>query len=367
VRRRHAEGDLSARAAAPLVATWALLPLARPDAVLLVGAQAVALLALAPAPRRRAAAALGAALAVAALPAAAYYGYSWAELGTPSTSSQQRAAALHEFATHLAGPFYRSGDALRELTSSPWVVALVPALAGFALLWRARARLLPAYAALAVLGYLALLTFVAPAFHDTPRYVLPLVPLVVVGVASLLGRARGSALWWPALALAALAIGGTSLDALRDRVNLTRSFGITRTEVFEREPVARVNALARPGDVLLAYEVQLRYYLRPDVRVLSQDGVTDAKVRPYQRRRDLTAFLRRYRPGWWIADENVNTRPYLRGSVLQRALLDFRRRPAPRARTIDGIRFELVAVRRRPLARGFGGWQMLFRLGYPRA
>jgi hypothetical protein len=330
--------------------------------VILVVAQALALWWFAPVPRRRAAATLLAALAVAAIPAAAYFGWSWIDLGTPSTSSQQRAFALHEFAGRLFGPLYRSAAAVDEVTSSPWIFALAPAAVGLALTAR---RWLAAYGALTLGGYLAFLTFVAPAFHDTPRYLLPVVPLVAAGVSCALARTRGSALRWPAAAAAVLAIGASSGVAARDRVELLRSFGITKEEVFERDAVARLNALARPGDAVLAYEVQLRYFLRGDVRVLATDGVTDGKVRPYQDSRDLTAFLMRYRPRWWIADRNTLTRPYMRGSVLARALRAHTGGARPATPTIDGIAFTVVARRGRPLARGFGGWLVLFRLGYP--
>jgi hypothetical protein len=352
--------------AAPLFVVWAALPLARPEAVLLVALQALALLLFSPVDRRRAAATILSGLALAAVPAAAYFGYSLAELGTPSTSSQGRGFALHESAGRLFGPFYRSADALRELTRSPWIFAVVPGLAGLAVLLRNRStRWLGAYGVAAVAAYVSLLTFVAPAFYDTPRYLLPVVPIVVVGTACLLARTRGSRLWWPAVGAATLVLGGSAVHRLEERVDFMRSLEISNHEVFERDVTALVNRLARPGDVLLSYEVQLRYYLRDDVRILSQDGIIDGKVHPYQERRDMTAFLLRYRPRWWIADGNVNTRPYLKGSVLERSLLAFRQHPHAGARTLDGVRFTLVARRKRPPAVGFGSWEMLFRLDYP--
>ena len=134
--------------------------------------------------------------------------------------------------------------------------------------------------------------------------------------------------------------------------------------MFERDVVGTINKLAHPGDTLLAYEVQLRYYLRTDVSVLSEDGITDAKVRPYQTPARMTAFLRRYRPDWWIADANVTTRPYMRGSVLDRVFTSFKADRTLKTENIGGIRFTLVERRSRPLAPGFGGWQMLFQLSY---
>lgn len=359
-------GRIDRRTLAPLVTVWAAMPLARPDAVILVAAQLVALFVCAPGARRSAAAVLLGAAAVATIPSLLYFGYSAVELGTPSTSSQERAFAIREVAAPLIGPFKRSAAAAHELTSSPWVFATPLCLAGLAGMLRSlHARWIGVHGGLALAAYVALLTFVTPAFYETPRYLLPVVPIVVTGVACLIVRSRGSTLWWPAIAVAALVLGCSAASELRSQVDLQRSFAITRDEVFERDVVARIDQLASPGDSVLSYEVQLRYYLRRDLRVLSEDGITDGKVAPYQSRHDLTGFVDRYQPRWWIADQNVTTRRYMRGSVLERAFLDFKRSPRRPSRTIDGIRFALVAQRARPLARGFGGWQMLFRLSYP--
>ncbi|HEX8067715.1 MAG TPA: hypothetical protein VF520_14440 [Thermoleophilaceae bacterium] len=359
-------GALTAGAAAPLAAVWAALPLARPDAAVLVAAQAVAMLAFAPVERRRAAVALLATLAVAAIPAAAYFGYSTIELGTPSTSSDARAYALQEFARDFVGPLYRNAEAVREVLGSPWIFAFLPGLAGLGLMARrAETRWLALHGALSIGAYLFMLSFVAPGFHDTARYLLPLVPVIVCSAAYLLARVPGPAARAGAMAVAALAIGLASADRLNDDLDLLASFGIDEHEVFSREPTSRVNALAAPGDVLLSYEVQLRYFLRDDVRVLSEDGIVDGKVADFQPSGDMTGFLLRHRPRWWIADENVRTRPYMRGSVLDRALLAFRSDRSTPSRTLDGVRFDLVARRSTPLQPGFGGWQMLFRLAYP--
>jgi hypothetical protein len=366
LRRWREEETLSVASLAPLVAVWAALPLARPDAVILVAAETVALFAFAPGPRRRAALTLVAGLALASLPAAVYFGYSLVELGTFSTSSQGRAEALREANDKWIGPLYLSRHGVRELFSSPWVFGVVPALAGLALLGRSQpSRWLAAYGGLAMAGYLALLTFITPGFFDTQRYLVPLVPIVVVGAASLLAQVRGSRLWPAAVLAGVLAIGGSAVHELRKTTRFARAIGITEHEVFERDVDATINRLARPGDRVLSYEVQMRYFLRGNVSVLSEDGITDGKVAPYQSSRDMTGFLLRYRPRWWIADRNVTTRRYMKGSVLHRAFVGFQRDPSERAARLDGIGFRLIARRDRPLAAGFGGWQMLFELRYP--
>jgi hypothetical protein len=348
-----------------LVATWALLPLTRPDAAIVVVAEAIALVFAGPVDWRRAARTTVVGLAVAAIPAAAYYGYSLVHLGTFSTSASERTFALHEAAQRWVGPLYLSTDALHQLFATYWALVTIPGLVGLGLLARNRpTRWIGVTGGLVFLAYLVLLTFVSPGLTDTPRYLVPVTPFLVVGAARCISALSGSRARLAALGVGLLLIGGLSIPDLHSRAVWLRSLGLTQNEVFEQDAVARVNALAHPGDTLLAYEVQLRYSLRPDVSVLSEDGITDAKVRPYQTPAAMAGFLERYRPRWWIADRDVAIRPYMRGSVLDQVYAAFTANKAMTHETVDGITFALVARRSRPLAPGFGGWQMLFRLSY---
>ncbi len=365
LKRSRDSADLRLRSLMPLMLIWAILPLARPDATVVVLAEAAALVLAGPWNRLQAARVTAIALVVAAVPAAGYYGYSLVHLGTFSTSASERAFALHEAARHWLGPFYFSPDALRQLFGTFWVVVTVPGLAGLGLLaWKRQTRWLGFVGGVVLVGYVFLLTFISPGWYDTPRYLLPVTPVLAIGAARCLCSVRVPRVGLGVLCLAALLIGGLSLKDLHHRVVWLRSLGLTSNEVFERDVVSRINTLAHPGDKLLAYEVQLRYYLRSDVSVLSEDGITDAKVRPYQAPTRMAAFLLRYRPNWWIADGNVATRPYMRGSVLDQVFMTFKADRGLKSQTLDGIRFILVARRSRPLAPGFGGWQMLFRLSY---
>ena len=365
LKRSEGSPDLPLRSLASLILIWAALPLVRPDATVVVVAEAVGLVMAGPWRRARAAQVTALALVVAAVPALAYYGYSAVHVGTFSTSASERSFALHEVAPHWLGPLYLSWDALHQLFGTFWVLVTVPGLAGLGLLARKReTRWLGLVGGAVFLAYLFLLTFISPGATDTPRYLLPVIPLLVIGTARCLSSFRAPRTGLAVLGLSAVLIGGLGLRDLHHRVVWLRSLGLTTNEVFERDVVSQINRLAHPGDTVLAYEVQLRYYLRHDVSVLSEDGITDAKVRPYQSPARMAIFLRRYRPDWWIADANAATRPYMRGSVLDRAFTTFKADRSLRAETIGGIRFTLVARRSRPLAPGFGGWQMLFRLAY---
>ena len=135
-------------------------------------------------------------------------------------------------------------------------------------------------------------------------------------------------------------------------------------EIMERGVMTRVNRIAPPHATVLAYEVQARYLLRDDLRLLSVNGITDGKVAPYRPKRDMTGFLQRYRPGYWIANDVVKTLPYTRASILDTVIRTYESNPRQRTLGAGGIRFELVARRSHPPPAGFAGWLFLFKLHY---
>jgi hypothetical protein len=101
-----------------------------------------------------------------------------------------------------------------------------------------------------------------------------------------------------------------------------------------------VNSFAEKNCTILAYEVQDRYYLRDDLDLLSLDGIVDGKIIPYYQ--DVTGFLLRYQPDYWLANDAVNYRPYLFKSILR----DVMGRASTLNSTVEinGIRFTNVWV-----------------------
>ena len=368
-----ADGErLELRALVPLALIWAALPLARPESTVLVPLQMGCLLLARPGSRRRDVRVLLGAAALAALPAALYFGYSTIELGVPSTSSAARSAWLREHADRL-GPLYVSSDALHYLVTPPIWYATLPSLGGLALLLRRRReRWLAVYALGGVAVYLLLLTFVTPGFYDTGRYMLPVVPFIVLGGAALLRELeRRPALLVAGLALAAAFVIRPAVDVLTEDAQHLRDVPTTLDNTLERGAATTVNRLAAPGTVVLANEVQVRFLLRSDLSVLSLDGITDGKVLPYIGPRDLARFVRRYRPGYWIADTATEPVPpgatplrLLGSSVLAAAVRRFNADARLRDTQLEGIHFHLVRRRAGPLPYRFGPWTKVFRLSY---
>jgi hypothetical protein len=371
VRRWESDGRITLGAIAPLVLVWSVMPLSRPDATLLVPLQIAALWAVGPSRSVRTLVTLCGAAAVAAIPAALYFGYSYVTLGSISVSSKCRAFALLESADRI-GPLVLSRTALGYVGSVLYAIAL--AGLGLDLVRRERTTAWAGlYGAAAMLLYPILLVFVQPVTNDLPRYFLPIAPFIVLGAGRALARGEqamrrderpGRAWLVSAAVVLLLFVARPPLAVLGEAYEQSRR-GYTFDEIVEREVVEKVNRIARPGESVLAYEVQGRYYLRPDISLLSLDGITDGLVAPYLHSADMGAFIRLHRPTYWIANGAGSYRPYLRRSILQRVTDHFARDTTARSLTIDGIAFELLDRRTRPMPRGFAGWTLLFRLGYP--
>jgi len=345
----------------PLLAVWAALPLARPDAAVLVVLELVALTTTGPARGRRKTLLLAGAAGLAAMPAVAYYGYSQLTLGSYTVSNSTRAIDQRRAADSL-GPLLYSKPALTYLEGI-WYALLLAAI-GIWRFWRTDGRRwLAVYAVTAIAAYCLLLVFYPVTFY-MERYFLPAGVFIVVGIAQALiylwrRTLVGVGACMVAAVVLTLSLGDAVNSASRERGN-PYSFN----EIMEKGVVSRVNRIAPPHTTVLAYEVQARYLLRDDLRLLSVNGITDGKVAPYRPKRDMTGFLQRYRPSYWIANDVVKTLPYTRSSILDNVIRTYESNPRQRTLGAGGIRFELVARRSHPPPAGFAGWLFLFRLHY---
>jgi hypothetical protein len=301
---------------------------------------------------------------IAAIPSALYFGYSLVTLGAVSVSSRGRAFALHEAAQKL-GPLFFSKPALAYLGSI--LYALLLAALGIDLFRRDNpTRWLALYGAGALIVYPLLLVFVQPVTNDLPRYFLPIAPIIVAAIARIFRRWREEPmrLWAVATLVLAIAFVLKPVGSLLGDAIDQRGRGYSFDEIVEREAADMVNRIAKPGDTLLAYEVQDRYYLRDDIGIMSLDGLTDGRVAPFLASGDMAAYLKKHRPAYWLANSAVDYRPYLRNSILHDVVERYDRDSSTKEVALEGITFRLVRRRTRPMPRGFAGWTYLFELGY---
>jgi hypothetical protein len=357
--------DPSWRQIGLLGATWAAIPLARPDATIVVVLEALALWRGGQARGGVRALPLAIGLAVAAIPALTYFGYSEAHLGTWSVSSQNRAFALKETASTI-GPFSYSTATLRFLASH--IVVVAAAAYGCVALARTRStRWLGACIAGGFVAYVLLLTVVSPVTDDADRYLLPTAPLIAVAVAAAFGQVERRLSSQRAVALVTVAglvlIGGQGVKRVIDAIGV-RNSNYPFAQIMEEDLAHRINAVAPPGATVLGYEVQDRYFLRRDIDLISLDGITDGKVAPYLERHDMGAFLRRYRPTYWAVNDAVNYRPFLVKSILHGAARSAANLGVGKTVTVAGIHFQVVARRPAPPPAGFAGWTLLLHLTY---
>jgi hypothetical protein len=357
---------------------WAVLPVTRPDTTLVVAIERLVLVGVGWSGPRRAARLVVTALA-AAIPSLLYFGCSLLTLGTPSVSSESRSFALAEYARVWHGIHY-SQAALNYLSSVkiPMIVGGV----GLMLLMRRPATRVMGLTGLAVCAAYALtVTLVAPVTSDVQRYLLPVDPFVALGIAVVLiewaRQLRRSAapdarlLRVPARealvvsAVLVLANLGGKLLAPVDRAVAYSRFGYTLDTIVQHDAAEIVNRTAPPHATVLDYEVQDRYDLRPNLRLLALDGLTDGRVMPYLEHDHLLRFLRRYRPTYWIAGDALDYRPSLRRSALHPIYVALRRSHGHTQMTHDGIRFTVIARRHTPLPPGTSGWwRMIVKLSY---
>jgi hypothetical protein len=263
---------------------------------------------------------------------------------------------------------------VRYLFSSPIVFAFVPGLAGLVLLARRRAGRFAALAGLAaIVAYVALLSFVSPGFLDTPRYLLPVAPFVVVGIAALFRAIPTERSAWVVAAGIALALAVClpAVQVLRDDAATLRDAPYSFDNNLQRGATDILNRTAARDSTVLAYEVQVRWFLRPDLHVLSLDGITDGKVLDYIPDKDIDGFLRRYRPRYWVADPSADPpepgakrSSYITDSALGRAMAKLRADTSLTTVEESGIRFRVIARRPGPLPYRFGPWTAVLELTY---
>jgi hypothetical protein len=348
-----------------LAVIWSLLFLTRPDAIILVGIESISIFfSLKPLSLSHLRTIL-AALFFSLIPAFLYYGYSFIELGAFSVSGSCRAFALQEKSSHLFGVVSYS------LPSIIYLLLNIPLLylagIGIKKMQGGKYSWLSIYCLLVVLTYCFLLTFVSPVSDDLPRYYLPMtsVLLIPIGIGvSEIGRKlslsprnkKFASSFYSAIIIFPLAFMWMQVI-----IQLNHDYHFD--EIMEREAVEIINRQARKNDIVLAYEVQDRYYLRDDISILSLDGITDGKVYEFMKTGALYDFLMKERPRFWIANDAIEYRAYLRKSFLHEIYEQFLKGSISQFK-YKGILFSSIATREKEMPKGFSGWRLVLKLDY---
>jgi hypothetical protein len=316
-----------------LAVVWALMFFDRPELAVVIGFEALIL-----GWRRHLPLA-----ALAAVPAGIYYAYSQVSLGSYSVSNVARTIDNGELASHF-GPLLLSGPAI------DYLIGLAP-LAAIAAIgaWSNRRH---ALVVLGVLGVFAAMLVLYPVTLYVPRYALAALPMLALGVGLAIARA-------PLLSLFVVGLVTAPTASSLVTASIAGQHGYSFDTVTERTVIERLNTLAPPNAAVLGYEVQDRWYLRPDLRYLAVNGLTDGLITNWRDRGDVSGYLKTYCPVIWIANDQDYGAPYYRGTVLDAAYRDLMSGTARTER--DGITFTVVDRPAPPIG-GFAGARMLVQL-----
>lgn len=357
---------ISRRLALLLTFVWCCIPLSRPDAavVLLIHFFVLAFFFFQHQQRDQIVK-LAALLLIACVPTVLYFAYSSVTLGVFSTSSISRSYALRELASQVFGVQF-SVEVVRFFLSRLVFLGLLLAIWGQLRLRRRSDTTVAWFAIFCIVAYILLFTFVSPATFDVDRYLLPplvfLAVLVSPAVADIYRAAQVQRATTFILLSCALVVL-TPLRFVLGQANFHAARGLTLETIAEKGIIDFLNTHAPDESVVLAYEVQDRFFLRPDLSVLSLDGITDGKVLPYMESGDMLAFLNNYRPDYWLANEAVFRREYLSGTVLHEV---GEQNDANEGDVLEaeGIRFTVLKRNTSQTIPGFDSYKRLYRLEY---
>ena len=356
-----------------LIVIWALIPLARIDATSIIFFNFLVLLWYHRHDHKQATWDI-LRFAISLLPAALYFGYSKLTLGSFSVSSYCRAFKLKEFSSATLFGHPVSWSLIQTLFTSRacyWVWFAIIATLVFK--FHRKYPWLIVLTALAVTCYIIMLTFIAPVSGDIYRYSIPLVPLISVMIA--LGASHTQAFlrqrlpyslfqnYIFAAILAAAILYFLPTHRLVKQSSRLAVYGYTPNTIFEKNIADYLNKTIPVNSTVLAYEVQIRLFLRPDINVLSLDGITDGKVAPYLASANMTDFLKQYKPQYWIANAAVFYRSFLKPSILNEVVQKTGSKVGSQI-TIDGITFTNIKKRTKPDLYGFAGYTQIYRLSY---
>ena len=373
----HRSSSSIGRHVVGLALIWSAIPLVRPDAFAVVAANLL-ILAFVFIKDKRSVRLLVAAFLLSLLPSIVYFGYSYVTLGTFSTSASGRAFMMAYGAPTVLGISYSLAP-IGLLLSFPLFLWIGLALWGWEKIRRHEAQQwFACFSAILLVGYLLLFSVVLPvgkvnsvfslfSLNDpsslVSRYLLPaitfVVPLASIGVAELWKALRVRKYVVFSLALSAVLVlwplTWVTEQAVSSYIHLS-----TFNEITEKAIVEHINAIAEANATVLMNEVQDRYYLRPDLKVLSQDGITDGKIAPYLASGDVSSFLLKYRPGYWLANNVQFGNSFFSRSIL-RQVVDQIGETEGASIQIDGITF--TNIRKNEVLSG-ARYTQLYRLTY---
>lgn len=337
---------------------WVVLPLARPELILVVFLDFLLLLVIVR--RRSDLKLLGITMGFmcSLVPSAFYYGYSWLVTGYPSVSAAARRAFVTGLDVDAASVFAALFSGHR---GTLLVVMLCLGALGAARARRSSTMLLATAVIIAEFIVYGLVAPLAEPGYFT-RYLLPLlaaVSLLAAWGVRWLEEYGASQLFAAVLVVTSLVLA-LAMSQFRHAGEEAKR-GYDFDTIMVRGLAEHLNASAPPGSSIAAYEVQVRYFLREDLTVTSMDGITDGRIIPYLGRREgALEFIGAVRPDYWVLDTAVERRAHF-GPEAKRLAARLHARLRATA-SYNDLLFTTVALSPEQPPGGFYGWLTLARL-----
>lgn len=242
---------------------------------------------------------------LAVLPIGIYVIFSYSLTGTYSSSSYCRSFALSEGTNTLLGLHY-------SFSSIFAVIAFPSAFLILLLFSKRNLNKITLISIFSTLIYLFVFTFIKPINENPQRYLVPIFILLTFSVATNYKDFNPIRLKLKLIMLVILIFIGSLIGGKVFKYYNTFSFD----QIAERDLINSINSEVPMNSLILSYEVQNKYFMRDDLKILSLDGIIDGKVAPYLRTSNMIDFINKYKPNYWIANDAVNYRDYLHKSKL---------------------------------------------------
>lgn len=239
------------------------------------------------------------------LPFTIYILFSYSITGTYSSSSYCRSFALSEGTNTLLGMQYSFSSLLA-------IIAFPSAFLILMIMRRKSFNKIFVISIASTIIYLIVFSFIKPIDVNPHRYLVPIFILLTFTVAI---NYKEITHIGPKLKRILLALIMVTFFLICAKVYKYYD-GYTFNQISEKELIDYLNKEIPFGSTILSYEVQNKYYMREDMRILSLDGIIDGKVAPYLKNSKMIDFINKYKPDYWIANEAINYRNYLNKSEL---------------------------------------------------
>lgn len=219
----------------------------------------------------------------------------------------------------------------------------------------------------AVITFILIFTLYSPPTQmiDAKRYILPIIPFIVIFIS--IGISKILSTYKFTFSLILISLITLTLIVSPSAGYITNSIGLKTKElnfdtITEKNAIDYINSIAEPNSTVLAFEVQDRFYLRPDLKILSLDGITDGKIAPYLPNHEVSKFLWKYRPKYWIANQATSL-PFFSDSILREVVEKTGHREGSEI-AVDSITFKNIQTRKEPVNAEFWGYTQIYELSY---